>query len=233
MVLALISLAMGALAPLAIRQVKASQEERTRKQLERIYTGMYGDPSHGNFGYLGDMGRLPVSLVDLNQRGSQPSFAIDASYGLGAGYNGPYAPHANAAFVDAWGSTLQYAPGVAQVRSAGPDRAFGTADDLVHPLQAPPTTAALSISVRGIPNDGGPPEDLTSSDVAVYVARVADGTRGDVVANGTGPFWVTSLPLGLQGIRAIGQGSYSGSTARSVISLVHGSHSHTLVLRQP
>lgn len=233
MVLALISLAMGALAPLAIRQVKASQQERTIRQLERIYAGMYGDPSRGSFGYLGDMGRLPASLVDLNQRGSQPSFAINAAYGIGAGYNGPYAPHANAAFVDAWGTTLQYATGIAQVRSAGPDRAFGTADDLLHPLQAPPSTAALSISVRGIPNDGGPPEDLTASDVTVYVARVADGMRSDVGANGTGPFWLASLPLGLHGIRAIGQGSYSGSTARSVISLVHGSHSYTLVLRQP
>ena len=70
---------------------------------------------------------------------------------------GWYGPYVNAGFdpagyaSDAWGTAYRYgvAPdGAGQIRSAGPDRAFGSADDLVYPPSAVISTGRLLVNLQ-------------------------------------------------------------------------------------
>jgi prepilin-type N-terminal cleavage/methylation domain-containing protein len=235
--IALISILAGALAPLGIRSVRAAQLEKTRTRMDTLVRAMAGDPAQGDFGYLGDMGRLPAALVDLNDPTGQPALAVDANDGVGYGWGGPYAPAIaarGAPVVDAWSLALQYDGVTAQLRSAGPDRQFATADDLIRPFTAPSTGGNLVVTVLGVPNTGDPAEQLDASRVDVFVASSVSGVRTEALMGGGGPFSATSLHLGLHGLRAVGTGSYGGApVVRDVVSIKRGATLRTLVLEQP
>jgi len=67
--------------------------------LKNVYEGVVGDPGQGQFGYLGDVGDYPASLLDLLDN---PGVT---------GWNGPYigkAPVANGMMYDPYGSPLEY-----------------------------------------------------------------------------------------------------------------------------
>ncbi len=112
-----------------------------------------------SFGYVGDMGGLPPLLEYLVlQRSPTPNpFPVSwnqtlwsvHSTGIGYGWRGPYLDDTYSgnweyhAFVDAWGTKFQYGDinGTSPIdpatvifpvfiRSAGPDRTFGTSDDI-------------------------------------------------------------------------------------------------------
>ncbi len=112
-----------------------------------------------SFGYVGDMGGLPPILeyLALQQNPAPNPFPVSwnqtswsvHSTGIGYGWRGPYLDDTYSgnwefhAFVDAWGTKFQYVDNVGQtvidpatvsfpvfIRSAGPDRTFGTADDI-------------------------------------------------------------------------------------------------------
>jgi prepilin-type N-terminal cleavage/methylation domain-containing protein len=236
-VISLISILAGALAPLGIRSLRASQLEKTRTRMDVLMRAMAGDPTQGDFGYLGDMGALPGSLADLNDATGKPAFAVDANDGVGYGWAGPYVPTiapAGAPVVDAWSLALQFDGVTAQLRSAGPDRAFATADDVVRPFVAPIIVGNLVVTVLGLPNSGDPAEQLDDSRADVYVASSVAGVRSEQLMSGSGPFNANGLHLGLHGLRAAGTGSYSGAAnVRDVVSIKRGSTHHTLVLEQP
>jgi prepilin-type N-terminal cleavage/methylation domain-containing protein len=235
--LALLSLLAGALAPFGIRSLRAAQIEKSRVRMDTLLRAMLGDPAHGDFGYLGDMGVLPASLADLNDPAGKPAFAVDASDGVGYGWAGPYVPALaapGAALVDAWSTALQYDGASALLRSAGPDRQFATVDDLVRPFAAPNTTGSLVVTVLGVPNTGDPAEQLDAARVDVYVASSAGGVRSEQPMAGAGPFSANGLHLGLHGLRAVGAGAYAGAAVvRDVIAIHPGSTHRTLVLSQP
>jgi prepilin-type N-terminal cleavage/methylation domain-containing protein len=233
----LLSLLAGALAPLGIRSLRAAQLEKTRTRMDSLLGSMAGDPAQGDFGYLGDMGRLPGSLADLNDPTGKPAFVVDTNDGMGYGWAGPYAPTvaaAGASVVDAWSLALQYDGVTAQLRSAGPDRQFATADDLVRPFVPFGTVGNLVVTVLGVPNTGDPAEQLDASRADVFVASSVAGVRGEQLMGGGGPFSANGLHLGLHGLRVVGAGSYSGAAVvRDVVSIKRGSTHRTLVLAQP
>jgi prepilin-type N-terminal cleavage/methylation domain-containing protein len=91
----LAALAIPLLAPLndAARAVKAGDETA------RVYAAIAGVAGTGSFGYLGDVGRWPASLLDLTR---DPGFE---------GWNGPYLSGigmVNDVVVDAFGDPLEY-----------------------------------------------------------------------------------------------------------------------------
>jgi general secretion pathway protein G len=235
--IALISLVAGALAPLGIRSLRASQLDKTRARMDTLLAAIAGDPARGDFGYLGDMGSLPASLADLNDGTGKPAFAVNAIDGVGYGWAGPYAPTiapAGAAIVDAWSVAVQYNGAAAQLRSAGPDHQFASADDLVRPFAPLGTTGNLVVTVFGVPNTGDPAEQLDATRVDVFVASSVAGVRGEQLMGGAGPFTANGLHLGLHGLRATGTGSYAGAAVvRDVVSVKRGSTHRTLVLEQP
>ncbi|MCP2502059.1 MAG: type II secretion system GspH family protein [Deltaproteobacteria bacterium] len=135
-VIALISILAAMAVPYAVKIIDQSREAATKKEMEDLYNAIIGDPKIPTAGYLGDRGSLPANLSMLNTQGAQggPTTGM-----LGVKY-GWYGPYVNAGFdaagylSDGWGTNYAWnSPAAGQIRSAGPDRAIGTADDLIYP----------------------------------------------------------------------------------------------------
>ena len=238
--IALLSLLAGAMAPVALQQVTARRIASTRATLDALVEGMVGAPGSDAFGYVGDMGSLPPTLEDLNSAVGKPPYAFGAP-GVGFGYAGPYAPRVRAGtsnfFVDAWDVRLQY-NGTAQVRSAGPDRNFGNADDLVAPPAPAATTGNLVVRVLGAPNTGDPAQTLAASEADVFVSRANAGNFQEIPlvepVGGPGPWTLAGLHIGHHGLRAVGTGAYGGAgTVRDFVTVRGGTATVTLTLEQP
>jgi len=104
----------GVLGAVTLRAMDATREranyEKTFKTLERLSQAIAGNPSlvaegrRTDFGFVGDVGRLPTSLDELRSNlNSNPS------------WNGPYVrlpfvADENSFKTDAWGQELQYLP---------------------------------------------------------------------------------------------------------------------------
>jgi prepilin-type N-terminal cleavage/methylation domain-containing protein len=239
-VLALLSLVAGAASSVALRATRGNLKERTLVPMREIVTAMLGDPSRGDFGYLGDMGELPDSaLTQLFVRGAQQPALADPVDGIVSGYNGPYILNSGTAatgFVDFWSSAFQYTPGTAQLTSLGPDRTLGTADDIVYPSAAPLLSGTVTVVVKGLLAAGGPPIQLRSDEasVAVFHTRASDNTRAQIAtsytgAQGSGIWLSAAVHLGLHGVAVTGldaSGSgghdFSGSVSRALVAVIRG-----------
>ncbi len=137
-VIAVISILASMAVPLAVKVIDQSRTEATRKQMEEFHKLIVGDPALGTPGYVGDMGRLPQNLGQLNTRlPGQPNPPANPFLGVRMGWWGPYVNSGfsqQAYLNDAWGTAYAYGnPGAGQLRAAGPDRTIGTADDIVYP----------------------------------------------------------------------------------------------------
>jgi type II secretory pathway pseudopilin PulG len=237
--IALLSLLAGAAAPLAVTQIRGHRIRVTQERMRQLIVGMVGDPTRGGYGYLGDLGALPAAITHLNNRDAQPLYVMDPTDGVGAGYNGPYAPRAGGAgtaFIDAWGTPFRYL-GEAQLVSAGSDRQLDTADDIVFPEVPPTTTGNLIISVSGVPNDGESPCVLGEDDADVFVSSSIGGLRNETQLPGPigagGPFTGADLHRGLHGVRVVGQGDFAGATTRDVIEINGSATQLRVTLLQP
>lgn len=239
-VLILVSLLAGAVAPLAAGQIRGQRIRATHDRMERVIAGMLGHPTLGGHGYLGDFGVLPPDLDDLNDATDQPAYAVDPNDGIGAGYNGPYVPQVGGpgvAFVDAWGTPFAYRASAAQLTSFGADRRAGTADDLVYPEAPPLTTGNVSVSIVGVPNDDGPSCVLGDADADVSLSFSRRGDRRDVALAGPvgagGPFTTTDLHKGYHGLRVAGRAGFAGAVVRDVLEVRGGNTQMRVTLIQP
>ena len=89
-VLAVLSILAGVLAPLIFKSEDFRKERSAESELKLIYKAILGDFKN-SFGYLGDMGIFPQNLKDLYLQGNQPS-SSEAFPGSGVyyGWKGPY-----------------------------------------------------------------------------------------------------------------------------------------------
>lgn len=148
--IAILSILASMAVPYAAKLIDKSREESTRKEMEELYNTILGDPKVPTGGTVGDMGRLPNSITELNVQGAQPP----GSTGLLGVKFGWFGPYVNTGFDpqgylnDAWGTPYAYGnPGAGQIRSAGPDRAMGNADDLIYPPNAVTFTGRLLVNL--------------------------------------------------------------------------------------
>jgi len=234
---AILALLAGATAPLVVRNMTAARRAETTERLRRLVAGMVGDAAAGRYGYLGDMGNLPPALGDLLIQGGQPAFGI-SPYGYGAGWSGPYVQQTQALAdltQDAWGVALQYAPSAARVTSAGEDHLLGTADDLIYPGSAPPTTGALAVSVLGIPNTNpAATVVLGSAEAGASLSVTANGVLSTWPLAGSGPFYSAApIPIGVHALIVTGVGGYAGAGATQVLTVRSGNNAATVTLVQP
>jgi prepilin-type N-terminal cleavage/methylation domain-containing protein len=149
-VIAVISILAAMAVPYAVKIIDQSREEATKKEMEELHRAIMGDPKGPTAGYLGDMGALPAALDRLNTQGAQ---AGPTTGTLGVKY-GWYGPYVNAGFdaagylTDGWGTNYGWNnPAAGQIRSAGPDRAMNTADDLIYPPSAVIATGRLLVNL--------------------------------------------------------------------------------------
>lgn len=153
--LAIVGAIVGSAVPLFFEQVQADRAAETLRRLHVFKRGVVGNQqrleagSQRDFGFVGDMGRLPDSLSELRRQGGLPTFDVDPVSQLGAGWRGPYVPEEIAEDAanfgqDAFGREVFYSTTdtVVQgdlwagfVRSPGSDGAHETPDDLVAPVR--------------------------------------------------------------------------------------------------
>ena len=145
--------------------IQSDEVTTTQKDAERIYRAMFGTPSRGELGFIGDMGRLPAAntLSELVSGTGLTPFHTSGQPGdaslpggshvgsVGTGWRGPYLRSlfsTSDLFRDAWGLPFSYSTGNGQVTSGGPDGDLATtADNITFPILAPLTTGTLFVSV--------------------------------------------------------------------------------------
>lgn len=134
------------------RGVETSREyESSIQEMNRLRDAITGT-SIENFGFIGDMGRLPNSLSELNTQGTQTAFhTTDGTMphfgNMGMGWRGPYYKYGKTDddyLKDAWGrqyiytitGTVTSGGGItlnqrtAQIISSGSDGDYPSSDDL-------------------------------------------------------------------------------------------------------
>ena len=118
-VIALIGIITSIGVSVVIRTLEAQKADATLLEMQALKRAITGDPSivlngkRSEFGYYGDMGRMPVTLLNLLVKGSQPSLTNNSKYGITFGWGGPYLSKGfeddpNSAFVDSWGNAYIY-----------------------------------------------------------------------------------------------------------------------------
>lgn len=229
-VLAIGAILVTLLTVVAARSVQSSNESSTQQQVQQVFAAIVGNPAAGNYGYLGDMGRLPTALSELATQGTQighhfsdppPSGSTAHVGNLGIGWRGPYlgGPFSSAdLFLDSWGQPLTYTSSGAaagQVVSPGVDGVVGTSDDIAFPVQLPAqTTGTLIVNVRvnTIPQPSG---------LSVSVYSASNGEQGAAVTQttssvGTGRPFRFTLPHGATAVVATHTASNNVTVSRTV-----------------
>lgn len=126
--LAVLGLGAAMLAPLFFLNITVSKEEETRRRLAKLVEVIGGIPEQSTSGFIGDLGRVPRNLEELNDKvnaaancdtgfTTPPDFhtghpAGDHRGKVGMGWQGPYFKEivfADEHLRDAWGVAFQYA----------------------------------------------------------------------------------------------------------------------------
>jgi hypothetical protein len=95
----ILALMAAVFAPLASGLIDTNRSNAELDTLRAIYTAIVGDPKSNTFGYLGDVGDYPSSLIDLVQSPGLP------------GWNGPYLSNVrieNGILYDQFGGAIEY-----------------------------------------------------------------------------------------------------------------------------
>lgn len=104
-VLAVIAVLSGILVPMAYQLFAVDRAALTEQELQVIYAAIVGAPEKGVFGYVGDAGNYPVTLLDLVR---QP---VDATNTPVPGWKGPYVQNSrieNGVWLDPYGRPYEY-----------------------------------------------------------------------------------------------------------------------------
>lgn len=209
--LAILGALAAAILPLAVQQRTQERRSDTRSRLRAVHDAAVGTPasfgseSDRSFGFLGDIGELPDSLLSLQRQAGLPDFQVDARAGIGAGWRGPYLPDemaADSADVrqDAFGHGLRYSTAsstvggltlAGRVTSVGSDGQFGTDDDIVSPLlrsQVRSEVHGFLVSAEGQP--------FASAPIGLVFRN--EGVVKDTVlfTDDNGEWAITGIPLG-------------------------------------
>ncbi|MBI3327357.1 MAG: hypothetical protein HYZ81_11730, partial [Nitrospinae bacterium] len=154
----------GALTPFIFQQLQSARRDATLEELDVLKNAVLGDARkmqagrRTDFGYLGDMGRLPgdgrADLVGADKlkllviKDTQALYAFFQARGIGAGWNGPYVTAGgsddllvNKVLFDGFLNQYQYeirdpagltdSDFVAKITSAGPNKVSGDSDDII------------------------------------------------------------------------------------------------------
>jgi len=211
-ILVVMSILAAVAIPVALMIFETAAEDATREEMINLKKAMIGDSNRqqnaarGNFGFLGDMGRLPINLDELYRRGSLPSFSYDNVKQAGAGWKGPYitgsfsGEEANEFKKDGLGNDYALTVGPSQLdgvlTSAGPDGVPGTADDISLEILPIETTATLRGSVKDALGNG-------ISNVSVNLNFASNGflTLVTAITDTNGNYSFSSVPFGPRSVQ--------------------------------
>jgi prepilin-type N-terminal cleavage/methylation domain-containing protein len=239
-VIAILAVAAGAMAPLASRVIDDSRRDQTIKRQQLIYQAIMGDPTAASSGFLSDIGRLPNALTELSLIGAIPAYSIGAC-GIGAGWRGPYlleGVDSTGRPLDGWGTPMDFVNG--QIRSYGLDRNMNTAaDNLLYPtvpISANNINGNIIFTVMLLDSSSGQPIYAPSGGQAtIFFAQ--NGALQSVALNSltgsyTYPAQGARLPKGIYAISAT-RNSGAGTITRTITVFCPGGGTvqQTLALR--
>jgi prepilin-type N-terminal cleavage/methylation domain-containing protein len=211
-VIAVIGILAAAIAPSVVQQIMDARVTGTREEAETIAAAIVGQPAQNQFGFAGDVGRVPATLQELAARGSLAAYTTNTQRKIGMGWRGPYVNSGSSAsdfLTDAFGRAYTLTAG--QVRSAGPDGIANTADDIVVPPSAPEITGDLTVTVKTLQGQ------RTVVDPTGYRVEVFYPSNGAEVSisDTASPFSFTNLPMGPRAVRVV---KTSNPSAGSVVA---------------
>jgi prepilin-type N-terminal cleavage/methylation domain-containing protein len=182
LVVLLIGILAGLAANLLTNTLDQTRFDESQKKMTVLSNAMVGNPElntngvRSDFGFVGDLGRLPTALTELVTQGALPAW--DAANGLG--WHGPYVPgdfaqNPNGYRTDGWGTLLTYAGATGIVTSLGSDGAAGgagyAADFAIPDLTAPTDRRVGTITGRVTDLVGNPLASVAGATVAVSVTN--------------------------------------------------------------
>jgi prepilin-type N-terminal cleavage/methylation domain-containing protein len=222
-IIAVLAVLAIALSPAIVQQLTNQRVDRTREEARSLYEAMVGRLDQpGNFGFAGDMGRLPQSFVDLVEPGGLPLYTTTTQGQVGIGWRGPYVNVGQSRtdyLADEFGRPYTGAS-AGQVRSAGPDGAAGTADDIVYPPSPPVFTGRVIVTVKTIVSNKTV-VDPAGYDVTLYYSN--GGTKA-ALSDSASPFVFDNVPMGLHHIQVIKRSNpQAGSIVARETVLTRGS----------
>jgi general secretion pathway protein G len=217
-VLAVIGILAASVTPAMVQRVLDARIAATAAEAQALHEAIVGDGSDTRFGFVGDIGRMPNSFAELVQRGSLPAYGTSTTRSVGMGWRGPYvnigATPADYA-VDAFGRPYTGASS-GQVRSAGPDGAANTGDDIVYPPSVPVVSGTVTVTVRTV-TGRKTVVDPAGYRVELYYAQ--NGGEADV-SDSSAPFTFTNVPMGMHAIRVLKSANPNSGTVVSQDTVV-------------
>jgi prepilin-type N-terminal cleavage/methylation domain-containing protein len=212
-VIAILAVVAGAMAPLAVQSINSSRRDLTIKHQELIYRTIFGDPSAPGSGFLSDIGRLPaLDLAELTAPGRLPLYSLQPC-GVGMGWRGPYlleGTNAAGLPVDGWGTPMVLLGG--QIRSAGPDQDMNTAaDNLLYPstpIALNNINGSIVLTVTAMDTSTGLPLFVPAAgEATVYFSQ--NGLMQSYVSTSASGSYIfppqgSSLPQGIHAIAVTG-----------------------------
>jgi hypothetical protein len=128
--LMILAIMAGLLIPVANSLVDSQRGATANEELRAIYTAIVGNPNQGTYGFLGDVGDYPSSLMDLVQT---PTGTAPSTCPAWSCWNGPYLSNAridSGLLLDVFGGPVEYFQSVnagnvsdnLTIISKGPDR---------------------------------------------------------------------------------------------------------------
>ena len=210
-ILAVLAVLAGVAVPVALRIFETAADDVTREEMINLKKAMIGDSKRlqnsvrNDFGFLGDMGRLPNNLDELFVQGTLPGYSFDSSRQAGAGWRGPYITggFANDGVEgfkkDGLGNDYSLIVGAGGLEgrlvSNGPDGLPGTADDIALEMLPVETNGIIRGTVRDITGNGLPNVSVTLNFSSVGVLGAVSATTDT-----NGNFSFNSVPFGSHSI---------------------------------
>lgn len=133
MTVTLVGIMSAVIIPQFIDYSQTAKTTVTQEKLISMKQAIIGDPRvvvEGRviaLGFLNHIGSLPSSLTDLVSQGAKVTYDPFTK----KGWRGPYLNNTDTNWNrDAWGTLIEYSAASRYVRSCGPDKTCGNADDI-------------------------------------------------------------------------------------------------------
>jgi len=214
LVILLIGILAGLAANLLTNTLDQARFDEAQKKMTVLSNAMVGNPDlmtngvRSDFGFVGDIGRLPTALTELVTQGALPAW----SAATGVGWQGPYVPgdfaqNPDGYRADGWGTLFTYASATGVVTSLGSDGAAGgtgyAADFSTPDLTAPTDQRVGTITGRVTDLLGSPLASVTGGTVTVSVTNNPVAGAATTVSTTTGADGSYSLSPIIVGRRTV------------------------------
>lgn len=210
LVVLLIGILAGLAANLLTNTLDQARFDESQKKMTVLSNAMVGNPElmtngvRSDFGFVGDIGRLPTALTELVTQGALPAW----NAATGVGWHGPYVPgdfaqNPDGYRTDGWGTLFTYASATGVVTSLGSDGAAGgtgyAADFSTPDLTAPADQRVGTITGRVTDLVGNPLASVAGATVAVSVTNNPVGGAATTVSTTTiadGSYTLSGIIIG-------------------------------------